>query len=174
MSTCLMATGRKLPCKDVVGGIKNIWFADYGTLGTLTITNGTLTAITGAGTNFYKYEVKGGNNLEQTITSSDENGTTFYAQTVTAVLTKIDVLTNVELQKAISQRPHVFVEDNNGNYFAVGLTRGCNINGTTTTGTALGDMNGYTLTITAEEPILAPFVTSTVVTTRSSATQIAP
>jgi hypothetical protein len=169
-----MATGRKLPCKDVVGGIKNIWMADYGTLGTLTITAGTLTAITGAGTNFYKYEVKGGNNLEQTITSSDENGTTFYAQTLTAVLTKIDVLTNVELQKAISQRPHIFVEDNNGNYFAVGLTRGCNINGTSTTGTALGDMNGYTLTITAEEPILAPFVTSTIVTTRSSATQIAP
>jgi hypothetical protein len=169
-----MATGRKLSCKDVVGGIKNIWLADYGTLGTLTITNGTLTAITGAGTNFYKYEVKGGNNLEQTITSSDENGTTFYAQTVTAVLTKIDVLTNVELQKAISQRPHIFVEDNNGNFFAVGLTRGCNINGTVSTGTALGDMNGYTLTITAEEPILAPFVTSTVVTSRSSATQIAP
>ena len=169
-----MATGRKLSCKDVVGGIKNIWMADYGTLGTLTITNGTLTAITGAGTNFYKYEVKGGNNLEQTITSSDENGTTFYAQTVTAVLTKMDVLTNVELQKAISQRPHIFVEDNNGNFFAVGLTRGCNINGTVTTGTALGDMNGYTLTITAEEPILAPFVTSTVVTSRSSATQIAP
>jgi hypothetical protein len=158
----------------VVGGIKNIWMADYGTLGTLTITNGTLTAITGAGTNFYKYEVKGGNNLEQTITSSDENGTTFYAQTVTAVLTKMDVLTNVELQKAISQRPHIFVEDNNGNFFAVGLTRGCNINGTVSTGTALGDMNGYTLTITAEEPILAPFVTSTVVTSRSSATQIAP
>jgi hypothetical protein len=86
----------------------------------------------------------------------------------------MDVLTNVELQKAISQRPHIFVEDNNGNFFAVGLTRGCNINGTVSTGTALGDMNGYTLTITAEEPILAPFVTSTVVTSRSSATQIAP
>lgn len=174
MSTCLMATGRKLPCKDVVGGIKNIWFADYGTLGTLTITAGTLTAITGAGTNFYKYEVKGGNNLEQTITSSDENGTTFYAQTLTAVLTKIDVATQVELQKMVSQRPHVFVEDNNGNFFAVGLTRGCNVNGTVSTGTNLGDMNGTTLTITAEEPILAPFVTSTVVISRSSATQIAP
>jgi hypothetical protein len=130
--------------------------------------------LSGAGTNFNKYDVKGGNNLEQTITSSDENGTTFYGQTVTTVLTKIDALTNVELQKVISQRPHVFVEDNNGNFFAVGLTRGCNVNGTVTTGTALGDMNGYTLTITAEEPILAPFVTSTVVTARASATQITP
>ena len=174
MSTCLMATGRKLPCKDVVGGIKTVYFADYGTLGTLTITAGTLTAVGGTGTNWYKYEVKGGNNLEQTITSSDENGTTFYGQTVTAVLTKMDVATQVELQKMISQRPHVFVEDNNGNYFAVGLTRGCNVNGKVSTGTALGDMNGYTLTITAEEPILAPFVSGSVVTSHTSATQITP
>lgn len=174
MSTCLMATGRKLPCKDVVGGIKTVWFADYGTLGTLTITAGTLTAVTGTGTNWYKYDVKGGNNLEQTITSSDENGTTFYGQTLTAVLTKMDVTTNVELQKMISQRPHCFLEDNNGNYFAVGLTRGCNINGTVSTGTALGDMNGYTLTITAEEPILAPFVTGSVITSHTSPTQITP
>lgn len=174
MSTCLMATGRKLPCKDVVGGIKTVWFADYGTLGTLTITAGTLTAVTGTGTNWYKYDVKGGNNLEQTITSSDENGTTFYGQTLTAVLTKMDVATNVELQKMISQRPHCFLEDNNGNYFAVGLTRGCNINGTVSTGTALGDMNGYTLTITAEEPILAPFVTGSVITNHTSPTQITP
>ena len=115
-----MATGRKLPCKDVVGGIKTVYFADYGTLGTLTITAGTLTAVSNAGTNWYKYEVKGGNNLEQTITSSDENGTTFYAQTLTTVLTKMDVATQVELQKMISQRPHCFVEDNNGNYFAIG------------------------------------------------------
>ena len=128
MSTCLMATGRKLPCKDAVGGIKTVWFADYGTLGTLTITAGTLTAITGAGTNFYKYDVKGGNNLEQTITSSDENGTTFYGMTLTLVLTKLDAATQVEIQKIVSQRPHVFIEDNNGDYFAVGLTRGCNVN----------------------------------------------
>lgn len=169
-----MATGRKLPCKDVVGGIRTVYFADYGTLGTITITAGVVTAITGSGTNFYKYDVKGGNNLEQTITSSDENGTTFYAQTLTAVLTKMDVATQVEIQKIVLQRPHCFIEDNNGNYFAVGLTRGCNVNGKVSTGTALGDMNGYTLTITAEEAIFAPFVTSTVVTTRASATQITP
>jgi len=169
-----MATGRKLPCKDVVGGIKTVYFADYGTLGTLTITSGTLTAVGGTGTNWYKYDVKGGNNLEQTITSSDENGTTFYGQTITAVLTKIDVATQVELQKVVSQRPHCFVEDNNGNFFAVGLTRGCNVNGKVSTGTALGDMNGTTLTITAEEPILAPFVASGVVTAHTNATQITP
>ena len=171
---CLMTTGRKLPCKDVVGGLKTVWFAQYGTLGTLTITNGTLTAISGLLVNMYKYDIKGGNNLEQTITSSDENGTTFYTQTLTVVLNKLDVATQVELEKVIVSRPHVFVEDNNGNTFAVGLTRGCNVNGTITTGTNLGDMNGYTLTITSEEPIIAPFVAKAVVGANTSPTQITP
>ena len=171
---CLMSTGRKLPCKDVVGGLKTVWFAQYGTLGQLTITNGTLTAISGLLVNMYKYDIKGGNNLEQTITSSDENGTAFYGMTLTLVLTKLDVATQVELEKIVAGRPHVFVEDNNGNTFAVGLTRGCNVNGTITTGTNLGDMNGYTLTITAEEPIIAPFVAKAVVGANTSPTQITP
>jgi hypothetical protein len=171
---CLMSTGRKLPCKDVVGGISAVWFADFGTLGTITMTGGVITAITGTGTNWYKYNVKGGNNLEQTITSSDENGTTFYTQTLTVVLNKLDAETQVELQTLISSRPHVFVETNNGQYFAVGVTRGCNVNGTTTTGTNLGDMTGYNLTITADEPMMAPFVVKTIITTRTSPTQITP
>ena len=169
-----MTTGRKLPCKDVVGGIKTVYFADYGTLGTLTISGGIITGMSGSGTNFYKYDVKGGNNLEQTITSSDENGTTFYGMTLTVVLNKLDLGTQQELPKMIVARPHVFVEDNNGQFFAVGLTRGCNINGTITTGTNLGDMTGYTLTITAEEPIIAHFVTSSVIATRTSSAQIVP
>jgi hypothetical protein len=138
------------------------------------MSGGTITAMTGSGTNWYEYNVKGGNNLEQTITSSDENGTTFYTQTLTVVLNKLDALTQVELEKVIVSRPHVFVKDNNGNFFAMGLTRGCNVNGTITTGTNLGDMTGYTLTVTAEEPIIAPFVTKTIFVSRTSPTQITP
>jgi hypothetical protein len=44
---CGISTGRLLACKDNVGGIRNIYFADYGTLGALTITDGEITAIAG-------------------------------------------------------------------------------------------------------------------------------
>jgi hypothetical protein len=74
----------------------------------------------------------------------------------------------------IVARPHVFVEDNNGQYFAVGLTRGCNVNGTISSGTNLGDMTGYTLTITSEEPMIAPFVNKTIIGARTSPTQLTP
>ena len=178
MPTCLMSTGRKLACKDAVGGIRQIFFVDYGTLGTATITNGLVTAFSGTTYTCYQYDVKSASGLEQTITSSNDNGTTFYDQSLTLVLTKMDAPTQAELQKVIISRPHVFVVDNNGNYLAVGMTRGCDTNGSISTGVQLGDLNGYSLTITAQEPIMASFVTSTLVTSKiagaGTPTQIQP
>jgi len=160
---CLMTTGRKLACKDAVGGIRRVFLADYGTLGSATISNGYVTAFTG---NFglYQYDVKSASGLEQTINSSDDNGTTFFEQVLTLVLTKLDPLTQVELQKVITGRPHVFIEDNNGNFLAVGMTRGTTTTGTISSGIALGDLNGYSLTITGQEPLMAQFVTASLVT----------
>lgn len=175
---CLMTTGRKLACKDAVGGIQKVFFADYGTLGTATITAGIVTAFSGTTYTLYQYDVKSASGLEQTITSSNDNGTTFYAQSLTLVLTKIDQATQVELAKVIATRPHVFVQDNNGNYLSVGMVRGCDTNGTISTGVVLGDLNGYSLTITAEEPMMSQFVTSTLVTSKiaggATPTQITP
>jgi hypothetical protein len=176
---CLMTTGRKLACKDAVGGIRAIYLADYGTLGTATIgVTGFVTAFSGTTYTLYKYDVKSASGLEQTINSSDDNGTTFFEQVLTLILTKLDPLTQVELQKVIATRPHVFVEDNNGNFLAVGMTRGTTTTGTISSGIALGDLNGYTLTITAQEPLMAQFVTSTLVTTKiaggATPTQITP
>lgn len=159
---CLMSTGRKLACKDAVGGIKAVYFADYGTLGAATITAGVVTAFSGD-FDLYKYDVKGANGLEQTITSSDESGTTFYEQTLTVVLTKLGALTQQELQKLIVGRAHAFIEDNNGNFLAVGMTRGTNVTGTISTGQNLGDLNGYSLTISAQEPMMSSFVSASLI-----------
>jgi hypothetical protein len=172
---CLASTGRKLPCKDVVGGISKLYLANYGTLGTVTITAGVVTAVSGVGTNWYQYDVKGTSNLEQTINSSTDVGTTFYDQNITLVLTKMDAATQVELQSVIQGNFHAFVQDNNGNYLAVGLTRGVEVTGgSITTGTALGDLNGYTLTLNGKEALMAPFVQASVITAHASVTQITP
>jgi hypothetical protein len=173
-----MSTGRKLACKDAVGGIQKVFFADYGTLGTATISGGIVTAFSGTTYTLFQYDVKSASGLEQTITSSNDNGTTFFEQTLTLVLTKLDAATQVELAKVIATRPHVFVQDNNGNYLSVGMTRGCDVNGTISTGVALGDLNGYSLTITGQEPLMAQFITANLVTTKiaggATPTQITP
>ena len=65
---CTLTTGRSLPCRDSVGGLKAVWFADYGTLGTLTVTNGNVDSISGSPT-LFQYDLKGNSSLEQTITA---------------------------------------------------------------------------------------------------------
>jgi hypothetical protein len=78
---CNLTIGRAVPCKDVVGGIKAVYFLNYGATATYDSTNtdviddlGTITA--------FKYELKGGSSFEQAINSSRENGTTFFEQTL--------------------------------------------------------------------------------------------
>lgn len=171
---CLLTTGRALGCKKSVGGLKAIYFADYGTLGTVTETAGEITAITGT-PDFFKYDIKGNSSLETTINSSRENGTTFYTQTLNLTLPVLDKATQEEIKLLSSSRPHVAIEDYNGNFFLVGLEHGAEVTGgTIVSGAAMGDLSGFTLTLEGQEVAPAPFVTSTVITDNESSSQIDP
>ena len=56
-------------------------------------------------------------------------------------------------------RPHVIIEDNNGNRFLAGLEHGADVTGgTVVTGGAMGDMSGYTLSFTGMEKKPANFL----------------
>jgi len=171
---CLLSTGRKLPCKSAVGGIKNIFFADYGTLGAETIVAGEITVLAGT-PDWFKFEVKGASSLETAINSSRETGTTFYESTLTMALTFQDAATQEELKLITHARPHVAIEDYNGNYFLVGLEHGAEVNGgSITSGASMGDASGYNLTIVAQETAPPYFVLNTVITLAESAVQIDP
>ena len=171
---CTLTTGRSLPCRDSVGGLKAIYFADYDSLGTLTVSSGNVDSISGSPT-LFQFDLKGNSSLEQTINASTENGTVFYEQTLNLTLTKLDVATQEELKLIAHARPHVFVKDYNDNYFLVGAVHGAEVSGgTIVTGAAMGDLSGFTLTLTAQETIPAYFVTASVVTGAASATQVAP
>ena len=166
--SCDLTLGRKEPCKDVVGGLKNVYFVEFGGLGTVTLTNDEITNMTGTtigGTanslTAFKYELKGNSSFEQTITSSRENGTTFFDQTLTLTLKKLTKEDNKELKLLAYGRPHVAVEDYNGNVFMMGLTHGADVNGgTISSGAAMGDLSGYTLTLNAQETLAANFMDS--------------
>ena len=159
---CDLTLGRKEPCKDVVGGIKNIYFVDFGDL-TLTFDSTDTDVIESVGSSVanFKYEVKGNSSLEQTVNSSRENGTTFYEQTLNLTLKKLSKEDNKELKLLAYGRPHVAVEDYNGNVMVVGLEHGADVSGgTVVTGAAMGDLSGYTLTLTGMETKPANFVAS--------------
>ena len=157
---CDLTIGRKEPCKDVVGGIRAVYFTDFGDLGTITLTNDEITDMSGTFT-AYKYEVKGNSSFEQNITSSRENGTTFFEQTLNLTLHKLTKEDNKELKLIAFGRPHVAVEDYNGNVFLMGREHGADVSGgTIVTGAAMGDLSGYTLTLSAMETLPANFVAS--------------
>ena len=161
---CDLTLGRKEPCKDVVGGLKNVYFVAFGKLGTVTLTNDEITNLTGDASNnltAFKYELKGNSSFEQTINASRENGTTFFDQTLNLTLKKLTKEDNKELKLLAYGRPHVAVEDYNGNVFMMGLEHGADVNGgTIVTGAAMGDLSGYTLTLNAQETSPANFMDS--------------
>jgi hypothetical protein len=171
---CILTTGRKVPCKSAVGGLKTVYFADYGTLGDATIVDGEITALAGSPT-LFQFDIKGNSSLESAINSSRENGTTFYESTLNLTLTFLEKATQEELKLIAHARPHVFVEDYNGNYFVMGLEHGAEVTGgSIVSGAAMGDLSGFTLTLVAQETAPPYFITGSVVTGDASGTQIAP
>ena len=169
---CTLTTGRKIPCKSAFGGIKKVYFADFGGVTAVTVSAGTgEAAITGTPT-WYEYDVKGNSSLETTVTSSRENGTTFYTQTLNLTLTYLDALTQNELQILAVGRPQVVVEDYYGNSFLCGFENGMEMTSSTVvTGAAAGDLSGFTLTFEGMEET-APYFLDAAVT--GDAAQIDP
>jgi hypothetical protein len=149
---CDLTRGRKEPCKDVVGGIKAVYFIDFGDITIAYDTTDTdviddLGAVTA-----YKYELKGNSSFEQAITSSRENGTTFFEQTLNLTLKKLTKEDNKELKLLAFGRPHVVVEDYNGNAFVMGAEHGAEVSGgSITTGSSMDSLSGYALTLSAQE-----------------------
>lgn len=158
---CLLTHGRAEVCKEFVGGIKSIYFINYGDLGAIgygTINTDTSDQInTIAGTmSLFKYDLKGANSFEQTVTSSRENGTTFVEQTLTFTIKGLDATTTKQMKLLAWGRPHVIIKTNANNFFLAGLNHGMDVTtGLIANGTAMGDLNGYTLTLVGTEPIPA-------------------
>lgn len=154
--TCVLTKGRLLPCKDSIGGIKKVFFINSG-FATVEDTDDIITDINdGAGTpaaiTVYQYDVKDTSNLEETITSDRVAGTTFYEQVLNLVLTKLDSSTRKEIKLMSYGNPSIIIWDNNDNLLLVGKERGADVTGgSITTGTALSDASGYSITFTGRE-----------------------
>ena len=167
MACSLTLTGRSLPCRDALGGVKKVWIVKTagGTANTsftddLWVYDAGAGDVTGkTGTVAHDYvSPKNTSSFTQTVNASIENGTVFYTQVLSLVLNKPVVADIIELTNLAKGRLGILAQDNNDNYFVMGHTRGAELSGgSLTTGTALGDLNGYTLEFTAEEAIPAPF-----------------
>ena len=101
----------------------------------------------------FKYDlVPNLSSMTVTINSDNANGTTFFTQALSVTLQKIDHDMTNELRLMAYSRSQIFVQDTNDNVFLLGIDNGCHVSGgTVVTGTAKGDMTGYTIEWSAEE-----------------------
>lgn len=161
-----LSLGRLKPCKDTVGGIKNIYFVNYGDFDGI-VYNATDTDVIddlAASFNAYKYEVHFSSSFTQNIQSSMENGTTAFEQVLEVTLPKLTKEDHKELKLVSFGHPHVIVEDQNGSFFVSGLLNGMSVTGgTIVTGLNMGDLSGYTLTLTGMEKVPANFLDTNIV-----------
>lgn len=159
--SCDLANGRLEVCKDAVGGIDAVYFVNYNDYTGITydgVNTDVIDSVAGV-SSLYKYELKGTNSFEQVVNSSRENGTTFVEQTLTMTLKKQDATTHKSVKLLAYGRPHVIIRNRNNQFFFAGLEHGMELTtANVSNGTAMGDLNGYTLTFVGQEQLLANLI----------------
>ena len=157
---CDITSGFELGCRDNAGGIRNLYILS-GSVDTVTGADaGLITALSGSG-EFFKFELfRQTSDYTEAISSTPENGTVFYEQTVNATFFKMQSATRNQV-RVLAKNPDlkIIVETNNGSvdgvgkFFYIGQENGAQLlSGQAQTGTAFGDLNGYSLTFTGQEP----------------------
>jgi hypothetical protein len=155
--SCYITSGEQLGCSDSIGGIRKVYIV--GGAGEVTgYTYNTAGSITGAtsttGTTLYGFELKRGvSSLTQTLNKSYENGSVFFQTELMISLYKYDTAKRDKL-KVLSQNDtlQIVAIDQNDTVYVLGQTNFSFLSaGDATSGQALGDKNGFTMTFQAQE-----------------------
>ena len=163
---CNLASSRTEPCKDSVGGLQAVYFINYNDSASFASENADeqITSL-GSSTTVYKYDLKGTSTYTETVNTSRENGTTAFTQEVVLNLKKLTNAMTKELKVLAYGRPRIIVHTNAGDALLVGRRFGADVTaGTISTGAALGDLYGYSITLTGLEPLPAAFLSGSTTT----------
>lgn len=155
--SCNITQGFLLTCNDAVGGLKNIYIANYTDISGVTIVAGEMTVAAGDVYQFQPNKNTGSATFNPTV--SLENGTVFYTHQLQFTLGKLDVTKRNELELLAKAKVMVFVEMNDGQTMVLGYGTGAFMTaGTFQTGATFGDLQGYQITITADETVQPYFL----------------
>jgi hypothetical protein len=174
--SCFITSGEALGCSDSIGGIKKVYIVGGG--GEVTgYTYNASGAITGAtstsGTTLYGFELKRNtSSLTQNVTKSYENGTVYFEQILEVVLFKYDQEKRDKM-KVLAQNDNlqiIAIDQNDVQYLLGQVNFSYLSGGAATSGLALGDRNGFSLTFTAQEAEPARVITGTLASVFTGAT----
>lgn len=155
---CNVSAGRLIGCKDVIGGITKVFLMPFseGFENLLSVSSSTylvtdiLSSIT-----VFQFDLRPETSSYTTnFNSDDATGTKFYEQVLELQLQKIDKTDLFHLDEIVQGRVQAFVLDANDNVFIMGTRFGATVTaGNMSTGTARGDLTGFTMTLTAREEV---------------------
>lgn len=169
----LLTAGIPKGCRGGIGGLKRVLLANQEMISSLTPTADNdvtgITAITMA-TNpltssaytFFEFIPK--NQSSNAVQNIQSNGS--FVQEITLIFEKQTAILRNQIKLMAQSTLVAIVEDYNGLYWYYGEFMGLELTaGNGQTGTAITDMNGWTLTLTGPAPVLARTVESSVITT---------
>ena len=146
MSACgITLRGIDFSCKDNVGGIKNIWLADWNAAAPSIVTR-RYTATIAA---FKLYRIRTGNgSMTSTMNADEQNGTVYVQTDLNMRFTKLTEDGRNEVAEILRGNVAAIVETNTGEYYGLGAEHPLTFSaGTAETGTAMGDFSGYDVTV---------------------------
>lgn len=151
--SCLINSALALDCMNAMGGLKTAYFL-AGEITATTAAAGEITGITGTGS-FYEFQLaKDTAFFNEAINVSNTAGTVYYEGVLTIVLQKMSAeKRNQILLLAQNRDLRIAFVDQQDITWIMGLTRGAVMSASSAaSGTAVADLNGYTLSFTAQEP----------------------
>ncbi len=171
---CNLTQGRQEVCKESIGGLAGVYFINY-TTGSFTKNgSGQVTALP-SGSTVYYYELKGNSSYTETVNSSRDNGTTFFSQELVLNLKKLTNEMTTQLKLMAYGRPQIVVWTMNGDALLVGEREGADVTaGTISTGAALGDLYGYSVTFQGQEQLPAAFLSGSTTTNPFAGLSVQP
>lgn len=154
---CTLVASFPFSCRDSNGGVQEIKVKvfDSAAVGsTLVESSGTVTA---SGASLTDWQVLYCEKLTASFleagTTSVQNGTSTFKDTITFIFNKLQVAFRNELKTYHQVSLHIAAKDNNGVGWLFGYTRGVDlITSSSASGTTYEDRSGYTLTFEGTEP----------------------
>lgn len=179
--SCLLTSGISKGCRDNAGGIKRVLITNKEMIDTITplesqlglTASSDITGITmehdpisGATYSFFEFiPNKLSSNYVENIQSNLQNDTVGYEQVLTLLFGKNNSTLRDQVKLMAQSELVAIIHDYRDSYKLLGEFNGLELSGgNSSSGTALSDMNGWTLTLTGYERYPARVVDSAVIT----------
>lgn len=153
MACTQVLAGITLDCASSVGGIKEVYIANYDDIDMVTVADDKVTQITmKENAKFKKYQFrKQTGSMTSTLNVDEVAGINYVSTELSLVFTKMETSKRIEIAALSIGQLAVIVKDGNDKYWYLGYNDYVSaVNGGGATGTAKGDSNNYSITLKDE------------------------